>query len=205
MNSLDLSGFQLKMGSPCLLRASRGIEVDPQALNQQAPSLSQVMGKILQQLDAGQLLLGLNELFGSASEYAITGSTALAIHQHLANSGAVARAPGDLDVVVSNAGLQRLSSIDFSGAATLGFSCGPAEKESLTWRSPGQAELKVDVISSSNRAAGVGFHLAEFKGGVRVMPLNILEKSLISRAENGECGPHQEEDLHAIQQLMHPV
>lgn len=198
---LDLSSFNIRTAPSCLLKTSHGIDINPQALQQKAPELAEVMASVTNTPDAGHLLLGLNELFGSASDYAITGSAALALHQHLAGLGATARRPNDIDVVVGQSGLQRLYSIDFEGAAKLGFGCGPQEKAKLNWKGPNNSTLTVDVISSTNRAAGRGFIEAVPTAGVRVVPLSVLKNNLLKRAEDGLAGPHQAQDLESIHQL----
>ena len=129
--------LSLDVPVPSLVRTSHGLPVDPQVLNKQPPAISAALAEILNTPDAGKLLLGLNELFGSASEYAIGGSVALALH-HRSITDSTARRPNDLDVVVSPSAMDRLSDLDHQGLSQLGFKSEPGNTESLSWAGQGR-------------------------------------------------------------------
>lgn len=182
------------MPVPSLVRTNHGLPVDPQVLNKQPPAISAALAEILNTPDAGKLLLGLNELFGSASEYAIGGSVALALH-HRSNADSTARRPNDLDVVVSPSGMDRLSDLDHLGLSQLGFKSEPGNTESLSWAGQGRESLVVDVVPAKNSIAGRGFERRQMHGGVNVIPLQALVDNLTYRVRSEPANQQARSDL----------
>lgn len=189
--SLNLS---LDVPVPSLVRTSHGLPVDPQALNKEPPRIGSALAEILNTPDAGKLLLGLNELFGSASEYAIGGSVALALH-HRSNADLTARRPNDLDVVVSPSAMDRLSDLDHQGLSQLGFKSEPGNTESLSWAGQGRESLVVDVVPAKNSIAGRGFERRQMHGGVNVIPLQALVDNLTYRVRSEPANQQARSDL----------
>lgn len=182
------------MPVPGLVRTSHGLPVDPQVLNMQPPAISAALAEILNTPDAGKLLLGLNELFGSASEYAIGGSVALALH-HRSITDSTARRPNDLDVVVSPSGMDRLSDLDQQGLSQLGFKSEPGNTESLSWAGQGHESLVVDVVPARNSVAGRGFEYRQMHGGVNVIALQALVDNLTYRVQSEPLNDKARGDL----------
>lgn len=189
--SLNLS---IDVPVPGLVRTSHGLPVDPQVLNMQPPAISAALAEILNTPDAGKLLLGLNELFGSASEYAIGGSVALALH-HRSITDSTARRPNDLDVVVSPSGMDRLSDLDQQGLSQLGFKSEPGNTESLSWAGQGHESLVVDVVPARNSVAGRGFEYRQMHGGVNVIALQALVDNLTYRVQSEPLNDKARGDL----------
>lgn len=191
----------LNLPAPCLVCERDGIEISATALQEPVAPISNALAAILNTPHAGKLLLGLNELFGSASEYAITGSTAVALHC----SGMPAqpfRIPNDLDVVVTPSGMCRLGNIDHQGLATVGFACEPGNTESVVWLGHGEKPLRVDVINRNNGIAGRGFERSVDLQGVRVIPLDQLAANLQQRIDSNLGSEHTLDDLAFIHQWV---
>lgn len=186
--------LSLDVPVPGLVRTSHGLPVDPQVLNKQPPAISAALAEILNTPDAGKLLLGLNELFGSASEYAIGGSVALALH-HRSITDSTARRPNDLDVVVSPSAMDRLSDLDHQGLSQLGFKSEPGNTESLSWAGQGHESLVVDVVPARNSVAGRGFEYRQMHGGVNVIPLQALVDNLTYRVQSEPLNDRARGDL----------
>ncbi|WP_414676284.1 hypothetical protein [Limnobacter sp.] len=186
--------LSLDVPVPSLVRTSHGLPVDPQVLNKQPPAISAALAEILNTPDAGKLLLGLNELFGSASEYAIGGSVALALH-HRSITDSTARRPNDLDVVVSPSAMDRLSDLDHQGLSQLGFKSKPGNTESLSWAGQGHESLVVDVVPARNSVAGRGFEYRQMHGGVNVIPLQALVDNLTYRVQSEPLNDRARGDL----------
>lgn len=186
--------LSLDVPVPGLVRASNGLPVDPLALNKQQPAISTALAEILNTPNAGKLLLGLNEMFGSASEYAIGGSVALALHQRLIADQA-ARRPNDLDVLISPSAMDRLSDLDHHGLSLLGFKSEPGNTESLTWVGSAGKALVVDVVPAKNSVAGRGFDRRQYVDGVNVIPLQALIDNLTYRVQTEPSNEQARGDL----------
>lgn len=194
MKAPIFASLHLDVPVSSLVRASDGLLVDPQGLRKPPPAVSSALAEILNTPDAGKLLLGLNELFGSASEYAIGGSVALALH-YRSIAGQNVRRPNDLDVVVSPSAMDRLSDLDHQGLGQLGFKSEPGNSESLEWIGQGHDSVKVDVVHARNSFVGRGFENRQFLGGVNVIPLQSLIDNLKFRVQNEPGNVQAQNDL----------
>lgn len=160
------------------------------------PPISRVLGAILETPNAGKLLLGLNKLMGGVHNQALTGSVALALHQ--AKLGAeYVRMPNNLDVVVNQEAMSRLSQVEPENAAQFGFQFCHGSRNHLLW-SDGARKLAVDLHEAQVSAAGRGLESAGDHDGARVVPLDILITNLERQAKDEPLNNKVKGDLAAI-------
>ena len=163
--------------------------------------LSVALAQILDTPNAGQLLLGLNELLGSASEYTITGSVALAFH-HLRATGNTMRIPNDLDVIVSESAMERLGNVDRDGLRVLGFESPPGNVENIVWHGDKNRPLNVDIIKAGDNVESRGFRERIQLQGNGFVPLDQLKRNMEIRINSNVHSDQTLGDL-AIILAMH--
>lgn len=185
-----------------LIGETLSVDMNPAALQQPEPLLGKALAQILNAPNAGKLLLGLNELFGSASEFAITGSTALAVHQLKQGAAAPERMPNDLDVVVSAEGFQRLGLMNAAAIQSLGFDAVPDSASSLIWTGRPDKPLSVDIVSAKIRPAGLGFDSSETVDGIKVVKPEILATNLNNRIGEKIDVDKATSDLRVLNRLL---
>lgn len=194
--------LNLQIPKDSLIGESLSVHVDSAALQKPEPPLSTALEQILNAPGAGKLLLGLAEMFGSASEFAITGSTALAVHQLKQGAAAPERIPNDLDVLVSAAGFQRLGLMNAAAIQSLGFDAVPDSASSLVWTGRDNKPLTIDVVSTTNRLAGQGFGNSETVGGVKVVKPEVLASNLNNISGDQASVEKARSDLRVLNRLM---
>lgn len=201
--NLNFPALSVTVGPTGLVRGTRGqsIDIDAGALSKPAPPMAHALSEILNCPDSVQLLLGLNEMFGGAREYAIAGSVALAVHQTIAGYAESIRQPNDLDLVVSEVGMQRLSYLEADSVEKLGFHYKSGDIDGFTWLGRPEQPLRVDIIPSKNMNISRGFSGRTEIKGVNVMPLLSLKHNLEDRALQDQKLEQTRKDLESIGRL----
>jgi len=178
-----------------------GLPLPADELNGQWPALSVTMAQILDTEYAGQLLLGLNALFQGAAQYAIAGSSALAIHQLLDGHAEHIRTPNNLDLLVNPSALDHCQQINEDSASQAGFySAGAAGQ--LTWRSPDDKVIAINLIPSVSANGRRNPDAAFTIGGVRTLSLGQLRQNLLRQVGDGVKVEQSARDLEAIEDLL---
>lgn len=196
MNNNFLAGLSIEIPKPCLIRQGGDPSLSAPGPAQRT-AFSEALGSILQTDQAHVLLQGLNALLGQASNYAITGSAALAVHG-LLNNTPLNRQPGDLDVVASPHAMEVLSNRNASDLAFFNMHCEPGNRSHIVWNPPNRAPLKVDIISAKNTGAGAGLDSAQAMDGQRVVTVPALRQNLLNRLQTDPAEPKCAADLAFI-------
>lgn len=186
---------------PDNFKRNGGLPLPADELSNPPPGLSVAMAQILDTDHAGQLLLGLNALFQGAAQYAIAGSSALAIHQLLDGHAEHIRTPNNLDLLVNPSALDHCQQINEDSASQAGFhSAGAAGK--LTWRSPGDRVIAINLIPSVSANSRRNPDAAYTIGDVRTLSLPQLRQNLLRQVRDGIKVEQSTRDLEVIENLL---
>ena len=135
-------------------------------------------------------------MLGDASNVAITGSVAFALH--LANLGCeLVRRPANLDFLVNQTTMKNFRNVDADALYSKGFMRSAAAPDQLEW-SNGHHKVRINAIESNVSPAGRGLGTSRYLHGLRVVPLSTLISNLESRALSELHNNQVKSDIAAV-------
>ena len=173
--------IQVPLGG--LFRTTGGRDVIAQPPLGPESQVARAVGGLLEIPDSQRLLAGLAALFGGASQYAITGSTAIGLHRIYCGLQPH-RSPADLDLVVSAEGWANLQEVNEATASTLGFHAIGTQRSGMTYRSSVEAAktIAIDLIVAGKSPAGGGLENADSNHeGLNLVGTDVLLRNLALR------------------------
>ena len=198
---MPLLTIQIPATDTLITNSADGLSPDRDAFDKPAPVAAIAVGEILKMSRADHLLLGLNEMFGSAADYAIAGGTALQFHRMQAGLS-VSRQPNDLDVAVGPNGVARMHALSKAGIVELGFSAVAGDSGGVTWSAGTAEELHIEVIDAQATASLGVFSQSAKIDGIKVLPLHTLKANLETRISQQPNNDNAKADLVAINELL---
>jgi hypothetical protein len=113
------------------------------------PRVSAALENVLPGLDANKLFKSLDNLFGNRGNYTVVGSASMHLHALETSSDAKLPLPlpNDIDLVVTDRGIDRLNLANPQKLSDLGFRRDADLAHVLYVKRVGQDDLKIDVVA----------------------------------------------------------